>query len=225
MLVILASRWDTSAVATAARWGAHRAVGVLTPPDLSSPGWRQQLGAPAADVESVVIQRELIAQKQITGVLTRLQWVTDGEVIDMAPHDRAYAAAEMQAFLLSWLTRLRCPVLNPPTPTCLSGAYWRAEKWIHTAARAGIPVQPIRRDTQSGTPLPAHSHSVTVIGRHAFGSTDPILLGHARRLAEIAGVSLLTVRFSDTLAFLGADTLPPLDDEELQDAVLEYLDE
>jgi hypothetical protein len=232
MLVILASRWDTVASAVAARWGPHRPVGIMTPQDLSVRGWRQQPGATDTGMEAAVVQRELIPQKEITGVLTRLQWVTDGEVIDLALHDRAYAAAEMHAFLLSWLSRLKCPVLNPPTPTCLSGPYWRAEQWTHAAARAGIPVHAIRRDTQAdpmaSTPLPAASHVVTVIGRRAFGTTDPVLLDYARRLAEIAGVALLSVRFSDDggrgITFVGADTLPALDDEQLQDAALEYLD-
>ena len=233
MLVILASRWDTAASAVAARWGPHQPVGIMTPQDLSVRGWRQQPGATdTTGMDAVVVQRELIPQKEITGVLTRLQWVTDAEVIDLAIPDRAYAAAEMHAFLLSWLSRLKCPVLNPPTPICLSGPFWRAEQWAHAAARAGIPVHAIRRDTQSdptaGIPPPDASHAVTVIGRRAFGAADPVLLGYARRLAEIAGVALLTVRFCDDagrgMTFVGADTLPALDDEQLQDAALEYLD-
>src|SRR6201985_2774468 len=106
----------------------------------------------------------------------------------------------MQAFLLSWLARLQCPVLNPPTTTCLSGPYWRAEKWTHAAARAGIPVHAFHRatppDPTACSPLPPASHIVTVIGSRAFGSSNRSALSHARRLAEIAGVALLTVRFS-----------------------------
>ncbi|HME40506.1 MAG TPA: hypothetical protein VKG63_16235 [Steroidobacteraceae bacterium] len=216
----------------AARW-AHRSVEVMTPQDLCVSGWRQHLGACESDTSSsdvAVVQRRLLPQREITGVLTRLPWVTDGEVIEVAAHDRGYVATEMTAFLLFWLSRLKCPVLNRPTPTCLSGPYWRAEKWVHVAARAGIPVQAARRDTQSESAAnalpPTTSVAVTVIGRHIFGDAHPELLAQSRRLSELAEVALLTVRFADAergAAFLGADTFSSLDDERFKEAALEYL--
>jgi hypothetical protein len=227
MIVILASRWDPTANATAASW-AHRPVGVMTPQDLCTAGWRQHLGAADRITPDVaVVQGQLIPQQDITGVLTRLPWVTDSEVVEIAAHDRAYVAAEMTAFLLFWLSRLKCPVLNPPTPMCLSGPYWRAEQWAQLAARAGIPVQTVRRDTRPALPVDAApSQAVTVIGRRIFGEADPDLLEQTRRLAELANVALLTARFSGAergATFVGADTFPALDEATWRDAALEYL--
>jgi hypothetical protein len=232
MIIILASRWDPSAEAMAACW-AHRPVGVMTPQDLCVSGWRQHLGVGKSARNSsdvAVAQRRLLPQREITGVLTRLPWVTDGEVLEVVAHDRGYVATEMTAFLLFWLSRLRCPVLNRPTPTCLSGPYWRAEKWVHVAARAGIPVQAVRRDTRSESAPnalpPTMPVAVTVVGRRIFGEAHPELLNQSRRLAELADVALLTVRFAGAergAAFIGADTFPALDDERFKEAALEYL--
>jgi hypothetical protein len=231
MIVILASRWDSTANAMAASW-AHRSAGVLTPQDLCAAGWVQHLGAAGSDPippNMAVVQRRVIAQQEITGVLTRLPCVTDGEIVEIAAHDRVYAAAEMTSFLMFWLSQLQCPVLNPPTPMCLSGPYWRAEQWTHIAARAGIPVQATCRDTHPAwrpDPSSAPLTSVTVVGRRIFGEADSDLLDNTRHLAELANVPLLTVRFSGAergAAFVGADTFPPLDDGDLRDAVLDYL--
>src|SRR5208283_3357688 len=146
MIVIVANRWDETPKAVASRW-AVQDVGVMMPQDLSVAGWRQSSGGLDSDV--AVVEGKRVPQKEITGVLARLPCVFEEELIEIAPADRRYVAAEMTAFLLFWLSRLKCPVLNRPTPTCLSGPYWRAEKWVHVAARAGIPVQAARRDTQS----------------------------------------------------------------------------
>jgi hypothetical protein len=232
MIIILASRWDTTASALAAHW-APAQVAVITPRDLCGSGWRQQFGGFERDTicaDFAAAQEQLIPQRSITGVFTRLPWVTEGEVVEIGAHDRAYVAAEMSAFLLFWLARLRCPVLNRPTPMCLSGPYWRPEHWVHVAARAGIPVQTVHRDTRRPSAAPALAPSsfacITVVGRRVFGDADPDLLNHARRLAELAEVALLTVRFSGAergAAFMDADTFPALSDERLEDAALEHL--
>jgi hypothetical protein len=231
MIIILASRWDSTADGMAAAW-AHRSVGVLTPRDLCAAGWRQHVGTVGSDPSPpnmAVVQGRQIPQQEITGVLTRLPWVTDAEIAEIAAHDRTYAAAEMTSFLLYWLSQLKCPVLNPPTSLCLSGPYWRAERWAHMAARAGIPVQAICRDTRAELPAdgsPSATAAVTVVGRRTFGEADSDLLKSARRLAELAGVTLLTVRFSGAgrgATFMGADTFPALDEAILSEAVLDHL--
>jgi hypothetical protein len=232
MIIILASRWDATTEALAACW-ASRPIGIMTPRDLCVSGWSQRLGACDADTDlsdMAVVQGRSIPQREITGVLTRLPWVTEDEVIEIAAHDRAYVAAEISAFLLFWLSRLRCRVLNPPTPTCLSGPYWRAEKWVHMAARVGIPVLPVRRDTRSesreGVSPSTTTVAVTVIGRRVFGKAHREILNQSRRLAELANVALLTLRFASAergAAFIDADTFPTLDDDTFRQAALEYL--
>jgi hypothetical protein len=233
MIVILASRWDQTAGAFAAHCAAARSVGILTCRDLCTSGWRQRLGGGMSDTvvcDAAVAQRRVMPQREITGVLTRLRYVAADELVEISAQDRDYVAAEMTAFLLFWLSRLTCPVLNRPTPMCLSGPNWRAEQWVHAAAHAGIPVKPLRRNTSSeshaATPVPVASRSVTVIGERTFGEADPHLRQQARRLAELAGVALLSVHFSSAergARFLGADAFPALDDDALRDAALDYL--
>ena len=228
MIVIVANRWDPTPRAFASRWAAHD-VRVLTAQDLSVAGWRQQLSG--SDDDTAVAERKSVPQKEITGVLTLLPCVVENELVDIAPEDRRYVAAEMTAFLLFWLSRLQCPVLNRPTPTCLSGPYWRREKWVRVAAQAGIPVQPVRRlaalsDASAEEETLPDSTTVTVIGKRIFSETDPGLQCQARCLADLAGVELLAVRFSGPergARLVSADLFPNLSDDTLAGAVLECL--
>lgn len=173
----------------------------------------------------------------IAGVLVRLPCVYSHELLHITPADRDYVAAEMTAFLLSWLSTLACPVLNYPTPTCLGGPYWRPEQWTYAAACAGIPVTSTRRQVYLSASLtsvasemvqfdPAASNlCVTVIGDRCVGNADGTLRRYARHLAEAAGVGLLTVRFIDDslgLRFADANPWPTLDDA-VGEAVLAHM--
>jgi hypothetical protein len=230
MIVIVANRWDQTPKAVASRWGEPN-VAVLTAQDLSVAGWRQHLNG--MDGGTAVVDRKLVAQKEIAGVLTLMPCVYEQELVEIAPEDRSYVATEMTAFLLFWLSRLQfqCPVLNRPTPTCLSGPHWRREQWVHAAAQAGIPVQPLHRHAappgsaaQEET-IP-DSTTVTVVGKCIFGKADPDLQRQARYLADLAGVELLAVRFSGPergARFVSADSFPNLSDDALADAVLDHL--
>ncbi len=225
--MIAANRWDRTAKACAARWGTDCA-GVLTAQDLSTAGWRQRLGQ--FERGTVVVGGKILPHADITGVLTLLPSVTEQDLVDIVPEDRAYVASEMTAFLVFWLSSLICPVLNRPTPMCLSGPHWRREQWVSAAARAGIPVQSFRRRAAHGSDavqeaLP-DSTIVTVAGRSIIGEADPELLLHAQRLAGIAGVQLLAVNFSSprrNARFVTASTFPDLSDDRTVEAVLECL--
>jgi hypothetical protein len=227
MIVIISTQWNQTPRLLASRW-THRAVGILTPQDLSVPGWHQR--GNAWDSGAVVVEQNLLAQKEISGVLTLLPCVSAEELADIAPADREYVATEMTAFLLFWLSQLQCPVLNRPTPTCLSGPYWRREKWVSVASQAGIPAGRVVRYTSlsgySPEPEPAGTTTrVTVIGARVFGTSDPTLQQQAKRLARLAGVEMLTVRFSGPESgahFVGADLSPDLSDNIVADAVLDY---
>jgi hypothetical protein len=226
VIVILARQGDESARSLAARWSAHGAL-LLSAPDLSIPGW--QYNPLAAEANAAVISRRAIGASEITGVLTRLSWIFGHELIQVAPNDRAYAASEMNAFLLAWLDGLACPLLNRPTATCLSGPCWRKERWVHFAARLGIPVCPVRREARPSDALPEEprspSKSVTVVGDRCFGETEKAIADCARRLASAAGLDLLGVHFRDVDGeprLLGADLCPDLSSTNVADAVLDY---
>jgi hypothetical protein len=139
VLVVVASHWDSAAQSFVERRTAH-SVHLMTPNDLSQVGWSHRLGDAAGS--TAVIAGRQISALDVAGVVTRLPSVAERDLPYITPVDRAYVAAEMNAFLLSWLTELKCPLLNRPSPQCLSGPYWRPEKWVQTADRLGIPVIP-----------------------------------------------------------------------------------
>src|SRR4030095_4564992 len=116
-------------------------------------------------------------------------------------------AAEMDAFLASWLTRLRCPVLNRPVATSLMGPNRTRVRWLLLAASAGLRPAACRSLAPGGDPASATA-AVTVVGRRWVGAVAPELGAQAVCLAERAGVDLLTVQFDSPgrdAAFVCAD--------------------
>ena len=118
MIVIVASHYDMSARRLSERW-ADDDVSLLTTEDLSICGWRYYPSDP--DKSTIVVGGREVKQSEIRGVFTRLPWVSEVELQHIVSADRAYAAAEMSAFLLCWLSGLTCPVINRPTVGCLNG--------------------------------------------------------------------------------------------------------
>jgi hypothetical protein len=227
MLVILARQQDQAARALAARWRNYD-THLLTSVNLSAAGWRHHL--PLSHASKAVIGGRLVGTGEIAGVLTRLPCVDVNELHHIIPEDRAYVSAEMTAFLVSWLSELACPVLNRPSPTCLTGPNWRLERWVHEAAQLGIPVCPIRRDATLTPRAWNEAHgpvaTVTVVGDRWFGGIDQTLGVQARCLAKAAGVDLLAVHFATTesgCAFFGVDLQPDTASPDIADAILEYL--
>ena len=227
MIVILASRYDQTAGWLVARWA--RAGGcLLTCEDLSVSGWRYDPSQPLSGT-SVLGGRE-VALKDVRGMLTRLPYVSDHELIHIAPPDRAYVAAEMTAFLTCWLSALPCPVLNRPSPGCLTGPNRHAEQWVAAAAKLGMRIRPAhaRLGLRPSHEMPreAPPATVTVVGHRCFGEVDEELLRLSSRLARVMGVDLLGVRFTgpepDAL-FVGVSTSPDVDTPDVADAILDYL--
>ena len=150
MLLIVAQRNDLAARSLAERWRS-RGAALLTARDLSVPGWKFDM--PAQGPSRLIADGRAFTSSQIAGVLTRLAAVPEAELDHVAAEDRSYVSAEMTAFLLAWLSSLKCPVLNRATPSGLCGPGWRIEQWLHLAAGLGIPVKSIRRSTSLPLPL------------------------------------------------------------------------
>lgn len=227
MLVIVAGSRDEKSRELAERW-ASRDAAVLTPRDLSMAGWRYSPGSIGRSV--AMIGGRAVAAREITGVLTRLPHVPEWEPTWIHREDRAYVAAEMTAFLRSWLSSLECPVLNPPTTNCLSGPGWQQEHVAYTAAGLGIPVRPVEwriepsADISEDEPALA-GVEVTVVGDECAGSPDQTLSGWTRSLARAARVDLLAARFEESEEgprLCGADPWPDVASSEVADTMLAY---
>lgn len=208
--MILASARDECARRLAEQWQSVDAR-VLTPRDLSLPGWRYYSESTRSRV--AVISGCVVPVREIRGVVTRLPCISPSELEHIVPDDRVYVAAEMTGFLTAWLSSLQCTLLNRPTPCCLYGPGWRQKHWVHAAYRAGIPVA-----ERQGEARPAAT--VIIVGRRWIG--DAALAELARRLADTAGVDLLAVQFSNSL-FVSADPFPSTLDGDVADAILAHL--
>jgi hypothetical protein len=229
LIIVLGSRYDTTAQRLVERWAAYGAC-LLTCADLSVAGWVYHLAD--RSIATAVIGGRKVVLEEIRGVVTRLPWVTEHELVSIASADRAYVAAEMSAFLAFWLSELNCPVLNRPTPGSLNGPSWRREQWIFTAARVGMRVASVRHHFSLSSTATLHdqvaaSTTVTVVGDRCLGQADASLLERSRQLAEAANVELLGIQFSDgspEATFLNATLYPGFDSIEVTDAMLRYFE-
>jgi hypothetical protein len=225
MIIVFAQEHDETAKSLVRRWKG-RGARLMVPADLSRAGWSCTSRDPANS--QCVIEGARYDSSEIQGVLVRSPAVAASDLPHIASSDRSYVASEMTAFLVYWLTVLRCPVLNRPTPRSLCGPGWFPEHWTHYAAQAGLRVRPMNRSiklTSIDPPCwPEHSgpfEELTIVGRARFGSAAPDVASKALALAVAAGVDLVKFRF-DGDCFLQADLCPTLDDERVEQAVLGY---
>jgi hypothetical protein len=218
VIVIVGSAFNRTARDIAARWGSQRAA-LLTAEDVCSPGW--SLRVPADDAGRAVVGGRVISNGEIEGVLTLRPRVFAAELRLIRPADRQYVSVEMNAFLLAWLTSLRCRVMNRPCATSLAGPTWSAEQWTTTAAALGIPVRRRTRVVPAVATSPAEDAiEVVAIGEQCFGAAAPALADWTRRLARAAAVELMAARFSRTdHHLLSATSWPPLGDGDVFDAL------
>lgn len=230
MILVVANCRDQVAKRLVDRWSVHNAC-LMTPLDLSKSGWRYCVG----DIDSsvAIAGGHKIAVQDIKGVLVRLSWIAWEDLNHIISRDRSYVAAEMRAFLISWLTALKCPVINRPTPVSLLGPGWCSEKWVYTATQLGIPVSTSRKladFTPNGpTTLDLQSENqseditVTVVGKRCFGAVNRTMAEHALSLAGAAGVEFIEARFGyANYSFKGVSLYPETVTDEVAGALISY---
>lgn len=91
----------------------------VRPRDLSRPGWRYVAGEP--EEARAVADGEVLAAADVGGVLCRIGALVEADLPHIHPADRAYVAAEMNAFLLAWLSQFRGARGAEPVPYELWG--------------------------------------------------------------------------------------------------------
>ncbi|MGW5714783.1 hypothetical protein ACWEVP_01350 [Amycolatopsis sp. NPDC003865] len=228
MLLILAHAHDRSARALARRWGGGALL--LTPGALPETRWhlevdrdgRVRTGLATADGTPI----------PVTGVVNRLGVITAADVPGVHSRDRAYAGAELTAFLLAWLDACPVPVLNPPDPRSLNGPPWFPEQWAEVAASAGLRVEaPGRRVGLPAAPLAAvpdwdGAVRAHVVGDVCVGDVHPALGRRLCELGRLARTPLLTATVSGRgphARVRDISAWPDLADPAVADAVLAAL--
>jgi hypothetical protein len=223
MIVLVASAYDARALRIVSHWGSQCAA-ILSAEDLCMPGWVLQV--PQGSRTTAVIGGRTISAEQISGILTLRPCIFLEELQKIQSAHRQYVAAELNAFLLAWLTARSCPVLNQPTACCLAGPNWRPEQWTQAAARLGIPAQTRRHvPNEKAVPNASETLEVIAVGERCFGYDDSILRDRALKLAQAAAVDLLSVQFSaDRGRFLSASVWPSFTNPTVLQAVRQRLE-
>lgn len=121
--------------------------------------------------------------------------------------DADYAAEEVSAAAVAFLTAFGRRIVNAPHPSGLAGRERRPAEWRHLAALAGLPT----RAWQAGdaaAPAPAPRQGVVIDGM-AFGLPDA-LADAACALARLADLDILGLAFDAAGRLTGATQLPDL---------------
>jgi len=194
VILVLASERDAGAAALAAGWAGAR---LLTPSDLSQPGWVLPAG-PFGWTSSApgrgVADGEPFAADDVTCVVSLLGAVDPADLTWLAAEHREYVASEMTAFLGYWLATLGDRCLVPPSHASLAGPCPPASTW---ASAAGLH---LATSTTPGEVEPLRT-AVTIVGGRlltvagGIGSpcVDDAVARRLRRMAVEYDAPLLTV--------------------------------
>jgi hypothetical protein len=233
---------------------------ILCHPDDQAALWlAQTLAADATDltvvsVEELVFSRSIVHRmtsrgdtgavrladgrtlrpESIAGLVNRVRYLPTQHFAHADTAERAYATAELSAFLLAWLNGIRGRVLNPPRPFALGGGVMYPAAVTHAAATAGLPTGPWFGSTSGQgieAPRPAITHAVTVLDNRIYGPLLPRQMQDGCvRLSVLLGVPLLQVllhhapdagwRFVDATPFVDFQAAGPRLARDLARALL-----
>jgi len=152
----------------------------------------------------------------IAGLVNRVSYLPTQHFARALAEDRAYAEAELNAFLMAWINGVAGRVINPPLPAALGGGTFPLPTLMHLAAMAGLPTHSWRASAAAGndagddaTPRWPTTHAAVVFDSRIFGMLLPrAFQDGCRRLAAMAGTPLLQVEFNqserDGFRFVGA---------------------
>lgn len=218
----------------------------VTSESLPSASWAHRVGTANVGVDLVLPDGRMLRSDAIQGVLNRIQWIAGEHAARAMGYDQLYVQQEMIAFYLSWIHALPAPLLNPPRPQGLAGAFRHPSDWFYLAARAGFACPPYRVSSrapydsgwEADTGLPPAITALPrimlfVVGEHviaATGDADPpeAIASCARRLAKLCGAPLISIELAvamDHWFFTRADAVPDLrrGGERLLDALADTL--
>jgi hypothetical protein len=225
--LLLLARADDSAIRTLQQQAPNRVVHASIA-DLSCAGWQYVSGRP--NEASAHAGGRIVPASEIAAVLCRIPAVTPADLPHQHRDDRAYVAAEMNAFLRAWLAQFAGVHFNEPTWVSLAGPNWHTLTWARLVGELGITVSSRAQRGTCSSPgdltksrsLAAGSRrqgehetaTATVVCGEVFGLTDPSLIDASLRIASAVRANVLAVTFKrddDDWNFLSAQACPELD--------------
>jgi hypothetical protein len=222
VIVVLASRFDESARDGLAAWGSAGDRALMTPHDLTLPGWTVQAERPADG--TIVIGGQIMSARRVTGLVNLLPHIGEFELLRIRKADRPYVVAELSAFLTWWLGAVPFPVFNRPTPGSLSGPAWRFEQGEAACHRTGIPVErsiPDERKPDRAGPAAAEEIATTTVVRgRCHGTRFP---EECTVLASLTGAAFLQGHFvkrRGRWVFSGVNLFPPITQPFIRDILI-----
>ena len=230
MILVLASLADRDAVAFAKEFADAAAISVLTCRDLAEN--RTVLRYPDFASSTLTVGGRKITIDEIEGVINVLPAVFPEELVFFPPEEREYQAAEFHALLTFFLSGLPCPVVNRPAAGCLSGPYVNPIGWYHLAQRMGIPVSPIRLDTENFVnPFAVSAEkpviAVTCLGDRVIAPSGTAADRDTIALSRQAKVDYLTALYTASEAgrpeLAAVRAVPDLRDGVTRRALIDYL--
>lgn len=241
MWLILSAGPDASAAWAAERLRARFGDDVrhVTQEELAGAvQWHHWLEGEEIGFTATLRDGRLLDSRDVSGTLNRVVQSQPAHLALATPGDREYAEQEFGALVLSALACLRGPLLNPPTPQGLGGAWRHTAEWVARAAAAGLPTEPYRLSSEGPTdpgggwqrlPTPGRERLRTwVVGSRVLGAPLPSLEAGCRSLAQAVETPLLGIEFEtdgDRVTFHTAHPMPDLvaGGEALADALADAL--
>jgi hypothetical protein len=188
-----------------------------------SSSWVHRISDSGTDVSFRLPDGHQISSSVVQGVLNRFMAPSRALIGLAAPEDRDYAAQEITAFHLSWISSLKVPVINLPAPQGLAGPWLHASEWVAHANRAGLFTAPYRLtdedSDQAGyaslVPAGTIATQVIVLDGDVYGAPIPAAVRQGCvALARQTGMRLIGVEFypsdDDPWTFAHASPLPAL---------------
>jgi hypothetical protein len=155
----------------------------------------------------------VVDSDEIDGVINRVCSPPDLAWRHASTEEYQYATSELQAFMLSWLSGLQCPVRNRPDAQCLAGPSPHPTVAFVEAARCGLS-QPPERPTERMRRM-----RVTYLDGVPYVAQPPTAVVEAtgellRRLdADRALVGVDYAVDGSSWVFLGMTPLPEIPDD------------
>lgn len=169
-----------------------------------APRWIHQLDDEHSHTRIELHDGRVIDSAELRGVLNRA--VEPGSPTDGPAAD--FAQMEMRALLVSWLSSLACPVIDPPASNSLAGTACDPWSWQRLAHLHGVPAEggPVGRvEPRDGEVVTA-----LVVGDRCFGAPlGPELEPAVVALAAVAHAPILQLwfrRHADGLRLITATT-------------------